>query len=82
MDELDQFYRVNIKKQSIEIDSSQRKYLSNDSEMSKERIEAERLVESREYSEDPEVNKLMYKLYQDQLKLKALPSDKRDIRTH
>jgi hypothetical protein len=82
LDELDKFYRLNVKKQTIEIDSSQRKYLSNESEKSKERIEAERLVESREYSEDPEVNKLMYKLYQDQLKLKALPSDKRDIRTH
>lgn len=51
----------------MEINSSQSKYISNerDKMKSQERIEAERLLESREYSEDPEVNKEMYQVYLD-----------------
>ena len=67
LDDLERLYRVNFKKQTIEINSSQSKYISNEREArkSKERIEAERLLESGEYSEDPEVNKEIYQIYLD-----------------
>ncbi len=35
MEELDLIYRVTIKKQTIEINSSHSKYISNESDMSK-----------------------------------------------
>ncbi len=45
-------------------------------------IEAERLLESGQYSEDPDVSKAMYQLYKEQMIARVLPSDTRDIRTH
>ena len=40
------------------------------------------MLEAREYSEDPEVNKAMYQAYQEHMRMRVLPSDNRDIRTH